>query len=48
MSDLVKDRECIHCQKFFECEGKPRGAGACVNLEERKKEEWDKKKDTSG
>lgn len=47
MSDLVKDRECIHCNKFFECKGKPRGT-LCVNIEERNDEKWDKKKDTSG
>ena len=47
MSELVKDRECIHCEKFFDCQGKPRGS-ICVNLVERKKEQWDKKKDISG
>lgn len=31
----VKDKECIHCKRFFECEGKPRGK-LCVNYEERK------------
>lgn len=35
MSELVKDRECIHCEKFFECDGKPRGK-LCVNFKERK------------
>ena len=47
MSELVKDRECIHCEKFFDCDGKPRGT-LCVNLVERKDDKWDKKKDISG
>lgn len=38
MSELVKDRECIHCEKFFDCQGKPRGS-ICVNFEERKKDD---------
>jgi hypothetical protein len=38
MADLVKDRDCIRCRKFFECKGKPKGNGACVNFEERKKD----------
>ena len=37
MSDLVKDRECIYCGRFFECNGKPRGS-LCVSYEERKEE----------
>ena len=32
---LVKDRECIKCEKFFDCDGKPTKA-ACVNFEPRK------------
>jgi hypothetical protein len=40
MSDavkLIKDKECIHCRKFFECNGKPKNK-PCVNLEEIKKD----------
>ena len=37
MSELIKDRECLHCKHFFECKGKPRGV-SCVNFEERKKD----------
>ena len=44
MSELVKDRECIHCEKFFECQGKPRGSN-CVNLVERKKDDGRSKVD---
>ena len=34
--DLVKDKECINCQKFFECKGKKRGVTNCVNFEHYK------------
>ena len=37
--ELKKDRECIHCEKFFECEGKPEGVERCINFTERKKED---------
>jgi hypothetical protein len=49
MSELVKDRGCIHCEKFFECKGKPRGA-LCVNFEERKDDDGRRKvdKDNNG
>ena len=30
------DRECIHCEKFFDCLGKLK-SGDCINFEERKK-----------
>ena len=36
MLDLVKDKECVYCQKMFECKGKPENALHCINLEERK------------
>jgi hypothetical protein len=35
----TKDKECIHCKKFWECEGKPidkKKKLLCVNYEERK------------
>lgn len=44
MSELVKDRSCIKCNKFFECKGKPRGA-LCVNFEERKDDDGRSKVD---
>lgn len=44
MSELVKDRECIHCNKFFDCKGKPRGT-SCLNFEERKNEDGRSKMD---
>ena len=33
---LKKDRECIHCERFFDCPGKPEGVKECLNLVERK------------
>lgn len=49
---LVKDRDCIHCKKMFDCKGKPRGT-LCVNKEEegtgnpaRKAAMWDHEPDT--
>lgn len=36
MEKLLKDRECIHCAKFFECEGKPKEVKYCINYAERK------------
>ena len=35
-AELKKDRECIHCERFFDCKGKPEGVKLCVNFEERK------------
>lgn len=34
--DLVKDKECIYCQKMFECKGKMRGVTNCINFEQYK------------
>lgn len=39
MAELVKDRECLHCRRFFDCKGKPKGTRNCINYEERKKED---------
>ena len=36
---IVKDKECIHCEKFFDCEGKPAKVKACLNFTERKDED---------
>lgn len=33
---LYKDRECLHCEKFFDCDGKRRGVDSCLNFQERK------------
>jgi hypothetical protein len=33
---LTKNRECIRCDKFFECDGKPKEVVRCVNFVERK------------
>lgn len=35
MEDLKKDRECLHCNKFFDCEGKPPDIENCLQFEER-------------
>ena len=33
---LKKDKECIHCEKFFDCPGKPENVKLCVNFKEGK------------
>ena len=35
---LKKDRECIYCEKFFDCPGKPKDVKQCINFKERKDE----------
>lgn len=41
MEELKKDKECLHCEKFFDCNGKPKEVKGCLNFEERKKvNEW--------
>ena len=35
---LIKNKECISCDKFFDCKGKPRKVERCVNYVERKKD----------
>ena len=35
---LVKDRECIKCEKFFDCKGKPENK-ICIYFEQRKEKE---------
>ena len=40
---LVKDKDCIKCKHFFECEGKPeiidkRKTNLCLSYEEGKKD----------
>lgn len=42
----MKDRECIKCERFFECAGKPEGAN-CIYFAERKKLN-DKKRELYG
>jgi hypothetical protein len=32
----MKDKECIYCEKFFECKGKDT-KNPCVNFEDRRK-----------
>lgn len=31
-----KDKECIQCDRFFECKGKPPEVKYCINFRERK------------
>lgn len=38
MEKLIKDRECLHCEKFFDCNGKPKDIKECLQFKERKKE----------
>ena len=35
----VKDRECIYCTKFYECNGKPAAETTCINFEKAKENE---------
>ena len=37
VEELKKDKECLHCEKFFDCKGKPREIKECLNFEERKR-----------
>lgn len=37
----VKDTECLHCKKFFDCKGKPKSNVSCVSYEERKRNRKD-------
>lgn len=32
---LKKDRECLRCERFFECKGKPEGVKRCIKFVER-------------
>ena len=34
---IIKDKDCISCDKFFDCDGKPRRVERCVNKVERRK-----------
>ena len=38
---MVKDRECIKCERFFDCEGKP-SSKPCLHYKERKDNGKDK------
>lgn len=37
MEKMLKDKECIMCEKFFDCKGKPKEVKQCLNFKERKK-----------
>ena len=39
MDGLKKDKECIHCEHFFDCAGKPKEVKLCLNFKERKDED---------
>lgn len=47
MEKLVKDRECIRCEKIFDCKGKEKGK-MCLWLKERKHEQTGKKTESKG
>lgn len=36
MEKLIKDKECLHCEKFFDCKGKPKDVKECLQFVERK------------
>lgn len=36
---LKKDKECIHCEHFFDCPGKPENVKLCINFKEGKKQD---------
>ena len=36
---LKKDKECLHCEKFFDCKGKPKDVELCLNFKERKRKD---------
>lgn len=36
MEKLKKDKECLHCEKFFDCKGKPEKITNCLNFEKKK------------
>ena len=40
MDELKKDKECIRCEHFFDCAGKPKEVNLCVNFKERKEDKW--------
>ena len=33
----IKSKECIHCERLFDCKGKPSTVDKCVSFVERKK-----------
>lgn len=35
-NELTHDKECLHCEKFFDCEGKPKDVDRCIEFKERK------------
>lgn len=39
---VKKDRECMHCEKFFDCPGKPVKVKMCINFEGRKQKDGDR------
>lgn len=39
MGELHKNKECIHCEKLFDCKGKPRKVDLCLHFTERKQED---------
>lgn len=38
---MVKDKECLHCEKLFDCAGKEKGK-LCLQYKERKQRNDDK------
>lgn len=34
---IQKDKKCIHCERFFDCDGKPKNVENCIFFKERRK-----------
>lgn len=34
-NETKKDKECLHCEHFFDCKGKPKEVKQCINFKER-------------
>lgn len=45
---LKKDRNCIHCERLFECKGKPIEVNQCLQFKERREEDGRSQVDQNG
>lgn len=34
--ELKKDKECIYCEHFFNCNGKPKDVERCIQFKDRR------------
>lgn len=35
--EVKKDKECVYCEKLFDCIGKPVGVERCIQFKDRRK-----------